>query len=47
LTIHVEPYQKGRREGAVSPKEEYKSWAKTGSIKLDLRHQKILKKRIL
>jgi cation diffusion facilitator family transporter len=25
LTIHVEPYQKGRREGAVSPKEEYKS----------------------
>ena len=25
LTIHVEPYEKGRREGAVSPKEEYKS----------------------
>ncbi len=24
LTIHVEPYEKGRREGAVSPKEEYK-----------------------
>lgn len=25
LTIHVEPYEKGRREGSVSPKEEYKA----------------------
>lgn len=24
LTIHVEPYEKGRREGSISPKEEYK-----------------------
>lgn len=25
LTIHVEPYERGRREGSLSPKEEYKS----------------------